>query len=419
MNSDIYQLIKKSKTDFVQVNFADAVTKRISFEKQEVKDFSKTSAESVSVSVWIGKKQGVVTSTKFSKELLDRAIRVAKSSEDLEFFYGIPSIKKASKGRKLYFGEKSEDEIFDSAKCLIPLLKKNESVSKAEIEYSTFTRKIINSEGTDLEEKGSLFGASVEDLIKDKEPITYIDTLSSRDFPSKKEISKFSNAVINETRELRHPLKLKKIPKDIILSYDALSKLIQSGFISNFNGMNVLKKRSCLGDSQGRKLFSEKFNLIDSGVLERGVESQCFDDEGSPSRENVLIKKGVVGDFIYDYNTAKHLGKTSTGNSLGGGIGFNNLIIKKGKGINLDNCLIVKDILGAHTCNETTTEFSVKSFGTLLVENGKKMAVKDVMIQGRVLNILKKIVAVGNKVKNVGGYYVPEIAFNGIHVESM
>ena len=97
MSPDTYQLIKKSKADFVQVNFSDAVTKKISLENQEIKDFSKLSAEAVSVSVWVGKKQGIATSTKFSKELLERAIKIAKASDCLEFFYGIPSIKKVPK----------------------------------------------------------------------------------------------------------------------------------------------------------------------------------------------------------------------------------------------------------------------------------------------------------------------------------
>ena len=85
----------------------------------------------------------------------------------------------------------------------------------------------------------------------------------------------------------------------------------------------------------------------------------------------------------------------------------------------MDNCLIIKNILGSHTCNEITTEFSVKSFGTLLVKNGMKKAVRDVMVQGRVLDILKKISAVGNRVKNVGEFYLPEIAFNGIRIEKL
>lgn len=419
MSSDVYSIIRKSKADFVQVNFSDVISRKISLENKEVKDFSKIFAESVSVSAWLGKKQGIATSTKFSNELLEKAIKIAKVSEELEFFYGLPSVKKVHSIKRLCSGEKTEEEIIHSAKGLIPNLKKNEFIPKAELEYSTFRRRIINSEGTDLEEKGSLFNASIESLIKDKEPISYLESLSSKKFPSKNEIITFSERVLEETRELRNPVQLKTFPETVILSHNALAQLLQHAFISNFNGMNVLKKRSCLNEKQGQKMFSEKFNLLDSGILEGGVESQSFDDEGTPSKENLLIKNGVVKDFIYDYNTARHVGKKSTGNSVVGGIGFNNLIIPKGKGIPLDNSLLIKEIIGAHTCNETTTEFSVKSFGALLLNKGQKKAVKDVMVHGRILDILNRIVAIGNKIKNVGEFYLPEIAFNGIKVEKI
>lgn len=419
MTQDIFQIIKRNAADFVQVNLSNTNSNQVLFENQKIKDFSKVFSTSVSVSVWIGKKHGIATAPFFSMDLVNKAIKIAKISENLDFFYGLPREKKIPSVKGLYGGEKTEEEIIDSAESLIIKMKKGESMPEAVFEYSTSESRLVNSLGLDIEEKSSLFGSSIEYLLKDKEVISYGDGLNLRKIPQKNKIADFSNRVLNETRELKNPVKLKIFPDVVILSYNALAGLLGSVFLSNLNGLNVLKKRSILEGKEGERLFSDNFNLTDSGLLEGGVGSQNFDGEGTPSQKTCLIKEGILRSFIYDYNTAKHLNKKSTGNSAGGGIGHNNVIIGKGEGVDEDRALIVKDIIGAHTGNDVTTEFSVESMGALLLDKGQKRAVKDIMINGRMIDLLKNIAGVDKKIMNVGNIYLPQIAFRGIKVENL
>lgn len=249
--------------------------------------------------------------------------------------------------------------------------------------------------------------------------VSHSDSLSLRKIPSKDKIKDFSKKVLDETRELKNPRKLDNLPDIVILSRTVVAQLLESVFLSNFDGLNVLKKKSILEGKEGEKLFSDNFNLTDSGVLDEGFGSQSFDMEGIPSQETLLVKEGVLKSFLYDYNTAKHLNKESTGNSVGGGVGLNNILVGKGEGINLDKAIIIKDIIGAHTGNELTTEFSVKSSGTLLLEKGQKKAIKDVMINGKMIDMLNNIVGIGKKIRNVGNFYLPRMAFKSMNVSNL
>ncbi len=423
---NIYNVIRKfkrsRKIDFAQVETLNATSNKVIFEKQKLKDFSKVTSQRVSVSVWIGKKHGRATGNTFSEELLNKAVRVAKASENLEYFYGLPKPSKPKRIKGLYDSPKSEEDILKHSEALIVNLKKNESMPYGAFEYSVFKRNLVNSEGIDFSEKGTLFRAYAEYIIsqkKQKQPVSYGDSYFSRKLPSKKKIEDFSKQTLNETRELKNPVKLKKIPEVVILEQGAFAELLDEAFLSNFNGLNVLKKRSILAEKEGSKLFSENFNLTDSGVLEGGIESKGFDGEGTPCRTTELVKKGVVKSFIYDYNTGKHMNKESTGNSTGSGIGFNNIIVGKGKGIDVDEALIVKGVVGAHTSNELTTEFSVKSMGTFFLKNRKKTAVKDVMIKGKMIELLNNIEGIGKEIKNIGNFYLPKIAFRKIIVSKL
>jgi PmbA protein len=414
---EILNKIQNTEADFIQVNLNERISDKILFEKSQVKDYSKLNEKRVAVSAWIGKKQGIAIGNKFSSRLVEKAIKIAKISDDLEFFYGLPQKPGLEKVRGIFYGEKTEDEILDSAKSLLFDLEKKETMSEANFDYSIGKKRVVNSIGVDKEEKESSFDISVQYVIQGKNNISHWDAFSGRKIPGKKEIRDFSERVLRETRELKNPVKIQDKPEIIVLSYNALAQLLESAFLSNLNGLNVLKGRSIFNGKNEEKLFSEDFSLTDTGIREGGVSSSSFDGEGVESQETRLIERGILKNFIYDYNTGIKAGRKSTGNSTGGGIGFNNIVIEKGEGIQEDRYVLIHDVIGAHTADEITTDFSLKSHGALLVERGERRALKDLMISGRMSEAFKNIAGVGKEIRNAGGVYVPEIAFKKIKLE--
>ena len=74
---------------------------------------------------------------------------------------------------------------------------------------------------------------------------------------------------------------------------------------------------------QGLSVYSGKIvqqvaapyvTVIDDPTLQKRRGSFRFDDEGTPSRQNVLVEKGTLKNYMYDKLTAMKDGVTSTGN---------------------------------------------------------------------------------------------------------
>lgn len=81
------------------------------------------------------------------------------------------------------------------------------------------------------------------------------------------------------------------------------------------SAFNVDAGLSFLADKLGKKVGIEGLTLIDHGQVLNGVNSRSFDDEGLPTRDNTVIKKGVLNTYLHNTTTAKKFGTGSTANA--------------------------------------------------------------------------------------------------------
>jgi TldD protein len=73
-------------------------------------------------------------------------------------------------------------------------------------------------------------------------------------------------------------------------------------------GLSVYSKKI------GQRIASPLITVIDDPTLQKKRGSFRFDDEGTPSRQNILVEKGILKSYMYDKLTALKDGVTSTGN---------------------------------------------------------------------------------------------------------
>ncbi|MCL4417134.1 MAG: TldD/PmbA family protein [Actinobacteria bacterium] len=76
----------------------------------------------------------------------------------------------------------------------------------------------------------------------------------------------------------------------------------------------ILKDASVFKDKTGRKIANSIVTAIDNPAMPYHWGSYAFDGEGFPSQENILIKDGVLKNYIFDYKTAKKMNKKQTSN---------------------------------------------------------------------------------------------------------
>ncbi len=64
----------------------------------------------------------------------------------------------------------------------------------------------------------------------------------------------------------------------------------------------------------GKKIASSVITVIDDATIPSKRGSFSFDDEGTPSQKNILVKDGILQGYMYDIYTALKNGSSSTGN---------------------------------------------------------------------------------------------------------
>jgi len=181
-------------------------------------------------------------------------------------------------------------------------------------------------------------------------------------------------------------------------------------------GVSVLKDRI------GEKIFSDKITIYNDPLNEKLPMTLAFDSEGVVNKRNYLVDKGVFKNFYGNLKYCKKIGIAPTGgsspessaNSLylePGNDSFDDLVSKMDKGI------IVFNPLGPHSGNIPNGDFSIGTSPCLYVKNGKILGrVKDAMITGNIYEVMKNVVAVGNKAEYGEMVISPPVLFENMNV---
>jgi TldD protein len=89
-----------------------------------------------------------------------------------------------------------------------------------------------------------------------------------------------------------------------------LHEAVGHGLEGDFNRKGV----SAFAGRLGQKVASELVTVIDDGTIPNRRGSLNVDDEGTPTRRNVLIENGVLCGYMQDRLNARLLGMEATGN---------------------------------------------------------------------------------------------------------
>lgn len=221
-----------------------------------------------------------------------------------------------------------------------------------------------------------------------------------------------------------NPKSMKTETMDLIMSPDALAKILIYTLIQELRADLVQKLQSPLAGKLNQKIASELLTITNDGYVPKAVGSRPFDDEGVPATKVTVVDKGVLKSFLYHTYAAKKEGVESTGNALRYAllqivpkyklepfVGPNNIVVKPGTASREDiidevkNGIITKDFIGAHTASSQSGNFSIAPYCAFKIENGEiQYPVKEAMIGGNILNLLENVEVVGNDVKQVQFY---------------
>lgn len=185
------------------------------------------------------------------------------------------------------------------------------------------------------------------------------------------------------------------------------------------DGDAIYRKASFLAGKLGERVASENVTIIDDGTIPGLFGTAPFDDEGVPSRQTVVIDRGVLSNFLLNTYTARKLGMRTTGNAARGvtgnaGVGHGNFFLQKGerspeeivRGIRRG--LYVTELIGQGV-NIVTGDYSRGAAG-LWIENGEfAYPVSEITIAANLLQMLMDIEAAGSDLEFRGSVASPTL----------
>lgn len=193
-------------------------------------------------------------------------------------------------------------------------------------------------------------------------------------------------------------------------------------------GDAVAKGRSFLAGPLGRRVGSDHVALVDDGRRPGAVASSLWDDEGVPTGRTAVVDRGVLRSWLHDSASAARAGAVSTGNAVRDGWssapspGPSNFFLAPGRGAArallsaTPRAFIVRDLIGLHTADAVSGDFSVGASGVLWEGGRVRRAVKGVTLAGNLLGLLKKIDAVASDLSWQGAFGSPTFRVSGLSI---
>jgi len=208
--------------------------------------------------------------------------------------------------------------------------------------------------------------------------------------------------------------KLAKNPKAGVEGrYDIIfDPLFTGSLLSMWGSMTsafaIMVQMSIFVDKLNQKVASDIVTLRDTPAS-YSIANRVFDDEGMPTKENVLINKGVLKTYLHNTSTAKIFNTETTGNAGiimpspwnvemdAGGMNRDEMFQEVKRGLYLTNTWYTR------FQNYATGDFStIPRDGMFLIEKGEiKQSWKDIRLSDNALKMLSNVVGISKERQHI------------------
>jgi PmbA protein len=196
----------------------------------------------------------------------------------------------------------------------------------------------------------------------------------------------------------------------------------------SFSAENLFKGKSLLKGKAGERLFAEHLTIRDDGRLPGGMATAPFDGEGVPSQDTLLVERGVVKGFLYDTAYAARMSAASTGNSARSGVkglphlGMSNFFIENGSSSSkamfsaVSKGMLITSVIGMHTANPVSGDFSVGATGFLIEDGEITIPVKGMAISGNIIDLFGNVEMIGNDLRFFSSIASPSLKIGSLDI---
>ncbi len=179
---------------------------------------------------------------------------------------------------------------------------------------------------------------------------------------------------------------------------------------------SVAKGISVFSNKKGEKIAKKCITLVDDGTYDNLYGTTILDDEGNPTRKNILIEKGILKNYLVDYLNEKDMNQKSTSSGRRESYKYsptsrmNNTYIEKGTD-NIDDMIksikygLYAKAMGGGSVNPATGQFNFGVRDAYIIRNGKICEpVLGASLIGNSKDIMKNVSMVSNDLSLESGH---------------
>jgi len=222
----------------------------------------------------------------------------------------------------------------------------------------------------------------------------------------------------------------------VLMTSDGFAPLFSMVVPTAVKGERMVRGESLWAGMLGQQVLAPHLSLVDDRRMEGGTSSGSRDGEGVPTSTRTLVDSGRLLDQIWSTRDAAQQvaegridSAASTGSASRGGhtsppgCGCGDMILSSSdKVMSRDDLIeemgegyVIHSVMGAHTANPTSGDFSVTTSTILRVEGGQVVgALSQAGFSGNMAKALRGKVILGNQRSKQGSYssgsmHVPDI----------
>ncbi len=400
------------------------VDEELVLEEGEVKKASRHVSQGAGVRVQSGERTGYAHTDDITLPNLEEAARQARAIADQSGESAIVAVKPGPRPHDLYSIGVSPVAADLSAKAT--LLRQVDQIARA---ADPRVRQVIASLWS--EEQITLIAQASGWSVGDVRPLTRLNITVIAEENGKREIGNFGGGgrvsfdfFLEEERWQRYGreavrqalLKLTAVEAPagmltVVLGPGWPGILLHEAVGHGLEGDFNRKKLSAFSGRLGQKVASELVTVVDDGTLPNRRGSLNVDDEGTPTRRNVLIEKGVCVGYMQDRLNARLMGMAPSGNGRRESFAYppmprmTNTFMLAGED---DPEQIIRSVpyglyavaFGGGQVDITNGKFVFSASEAYLIENGRITApVKGATLIGNGPDVLTRVSRVGHDLK--------------------
>ncbi len=212
--------------------------------------------------------------------------------------------------------------------------------------------------------------------------------------------------------------------RPVILDREVVAQIIS--FLGQaLSAEAVLKKKSLYAGRVGTRQAADAVTLVDDPTMPGALGAAPIDDEGQVTSRKVLVARGVLRGYLHSLKTASQMDEVPTGNGFRQSFTVpprpspGNFYLEPGRGQVEEwrrseaGAILVDEIMGAHTINPVSGDFSVGAAG---FEGRRRRPVRGATIAGNIRDLFLKVVEVGGDLRFFGNIGAPSLLLEELDI---